>query len=191
VEGISVKSAGSSQGACGQRPQPTGDHRDFLIVQVASAPAEQYSVLIIHAFSFHHFGSVERAQALQKEVSPDGLYVGAAFAHESISVRAARGRGGTKGGGTYSAIDEFDFLLTQGTSAPAKQYSVLIIHCFFSFRYWGQLIGPSSVNGVARPRLGAAERLTPSLTDVLIAIWRRRAGAERKSNKPTIYDLGF
>jgi hypothetical protein len=141
--------------------------------------------------SFHHFGSVGRAQNSREVFTANCLYVGAAFAHESISVRAACGRGGTKGGGTYSSADELDFLLTQGTSAPAKQYSVLIIHCFFSFRYWGQLIGPSSVSGVARPRLSAAERSTPSLTDVLISIRRRRAGAERKSNKPTIYDLGF
>jgi hypothetical protein len=39
VEGISVESAGCSQGACGQSPEPTGYHRDFLLIQITSALA--------------------------------------------------------------------------------------------------------------------------------------------------------
>lgn len=39
VEGISVKSAGCSQCACGQRPEPTGYHRDFMFIQITSALA--------------------------------------------------------------------------------------------------------------------------------------------------------
>jgi len=50
VEGISVESAGCSQRACGQRPEPTGYHRDFLVIQGTSALAKQYSVQVIHTF---------------------------------------------------------------------------------------------------------------------------------------------
>src|SRR6478672_10723644 len=101
---------------------------------------------MVHVFSFHHFGSVERAQAGQKKSSRrDWLYIGAALAHESISVRAGvfRSRGGAKGCGTYSATDVLDFLLTQGTSASAKQYSVQVIHTFISFGDFGPSDGPS------------------------------------------------
>jgi hypothetical protein len=53
-EGISIESAGCSQGACGQRPEPTGYHCDFVLIQITSALAEQYSVLVIHVVSFRH-----------------------------------------------------------------------------------------------------------------------------------------
>ena len=39
VEGISVESAGCSQGACGQGPEATGYHLDFLLIQITSALA--------------------------------------------------------------------------------------------------------------------------------------------------------
>jgi hypothetical protein len=39
VEDITVESAGCSQGACGQRPEPTGHHRDFMLIQITSALA--------------------------------------------------------------------------------------------------------------------------------------------------------
>jgi hypothetical protein len=87
-------------------------------------------------FSFHHFGSIERAQILQKKSSwRKCLYVGAALAEEGISVRPglSRSRGGAKGCGTYPSTNVLDFLFTQGTSASAKQYSVLIIHVFSPF----------------------------------------------------------
>jgi hypothetical protein len=37
VEGISVESAGRSQGACGQRPEPAAYLRDFVLIQITSA----------------------------------------------------------------------------------------------------------------------------------------------------------
>jgi len=50
VEGISVESAGRGQGACCQRPEPTGYHRDFLVIQITSSLADQHSVLVLHAY---------------------------------------------------------------------------------------------------------------------------------------------
>ena len=55
VEQISIESAGCSQGASGQRPEPTGYHCDFVLIQVTSTLAEQYSVLVIHVVSFRHW----------------------------------------------------------------------------------------------------------------------------------------
>jgi hypothetical protein len=81
-------------------------------------------------------------KALQKEVfTREWLYIGAALAVESISVcaGASRSRGGAKSCGTYSSTDVLDFLLTQGTSASAKQYSVQVIHIFVSFRHFGSV----------------------------------------------------
>src|SRR5690349_17861944 len=43
VEGISVERAGCSQSTCGQRPEPTGYHRDFMLIQITSALASQHS----------------------------------------------------------------------------------------------------------------------------------------------------
>jgi len=39
VEGISVESAGCSQGACGQRPEPAAYLHDFMLIQITSALA--------------------------------------------------------------------------------------------------------------------------------------------------------
>src|SRR5690349_17786196 len=55
VEEISIESAGCSQGACGQRPEPTGHHCDFVLIQITSTLAKQYSVLVIHVVSFRHW----------------------------------------------------------------------------------------------------------------------------------------
>jgi hypothetical protein len=55
VEGISIESAGCSQGACGQRPEPTRYHCDFVLIQITSTLAEQYSVLVIHVVSFRQW----------------------------------------------------------------------------------------------------------------------------------------
>jgi hypothetical protein len=51
-----------------------------------------------------------------------------------------------------------DFLLTQGTSASAKQYSVQIIHTFISFRDFGPINGHSFAKERSAA-LGAAERV--------------------------------
>src|SRR6478672_8445773 len=136
---------------------------------------------MVHVFSFHHFGSVERAQAGQKKSSRrDWLYIGAALAHESISVRAGvfRSRGGAKGCGTYSSTYVLDFLLSQGTSASAKQYSVQVIHIFISFHD----SGPHRRPKLCRRAFGYAgrsrTRLTADFTNVLISIRRGRRAAE-------------
>ena len=86
------------------------------------------------------------------------LYIGAALAVESISVRSgiSRSRGGAKGRGTYSSTDVLDFLLTQGASASAKQNSVQVIHTFISFRDFGPIDGPSFAKELSAAP-GAAE----------------------------------
>ena len=53
---ISVNGAGRSHAAFGRRPEAAAYLLDFLTSQIASAPASQHSVLIIHGgFSFHHW----------------------------------------------------------------------------------------------------------------------------------------
>jgi len=59
---ISIKGAGRSQGAFGRRPETAAYLLDFLLIQVTSTPAGQYSVLIIHVFLLGLLGSVERAR---------------------------------------------------------------------------------------------------------------------------------
>jgi len=46
-----IELADCNQCACGQRPEPAAYLLDFLLVQVTSTLANQYSVLVIHAFS--------------------------------------------------------------------------------------------------------------------------------------------
>jgi len=143
---ISIDFAGRSHAAFGRRLEATAYLLDFLARQITSASANQHSVLVIHGVSPFIIGSVERARVRQKQsLRRECLYIGAALAHESISVRAGvfRSRGGAKGCGTYSATDVLDFLLTQGTSALAKQYSVQVIHTFISFGDFGPSDGPS------------------------------------------------
>jgi hypothetical protein len=100
-------------------------------------------------FSFHHLGPLSGPKLFKKKFScRDCLYIGAAFAEESISVRAgiSRSRGGAKGCGTYSSTDVLDFLLTQGTSASAKQYPVQVIHVFLLSLLLSPLSGPKASN---------------------------------------------
>jgi hypothetical protein len=139
-------------------------------------------------------GPVERARVRQKKfLRRDWLYIGAAFAVKSIAVRAGvfRSRRGAKGRGTYSSTDVLDFLLTQGTSALAKQYSVQVIHLSISFRGHGPIDRP----GFARERWAALTRsrtrLTADLSDVLISIRRRRGSAEGESSKASVDEVGF
>jgi hypothetical protein len=68
VEGISIESAGGSQGACGQSPESTGYHRDFLLIQITSAPPNQYSVLVIHFFPFIKLGPLSGPKLVKKSL---------------------------------------------------------------------------------------------------------------------------
>jgi hypothetical protein len=125
---ISIDFAGRCYAAFGCRLEAAAYLLDFLSGQITSASANQYSVLIIHAFSPFIIGSVDGPKLVR-------LYIGATLAEESISVRAGirLSRCGAKGCGTYSSTDVLDFLLSQGTSASAKQYSVLVIHILSAF----------------------------------------------------------
>jgi hypothetical protein len=191
---ISIDGAGCSHAAFGRRPEPAAYLLDFLLSHVTSAPANQYSVLIIHAYSPFVVGPVERARVRQKKfLRREWLYVGAAFAVESVAVRAGvfRSRGGAKGCGTYSSTDVLDFLLTQGTSALAKQYSVQVIHASISFRDFGPIDGPSFAKQRWAALTRSRTRLTTDLADVLISIRRRRGSAEGQSSKASIDEVGF
>jgi hypothetical protein len=59
------------------------------------------------------------------------------------------------------------------------------------FRDFGQIDGPSLTKELSAALKRSRTRLAASLTDVLISIWRWRAGAERKSNKASINKGGF
>jgi hypothetical protein len=129
-EGISVKSAGCSQGACGQRRDSTGYHGDFMLIQITSTLANQYSVLVIHAVSFRHWGPLSGPN-LVKEV----LLIGAAaLAVESISIESAGCSQRACGQRPEPTGYHCYFVLIQITSALAEQYSVLVIHVV-SFRH--------------------------------------------------------
>jgi hypothetical protein len=190
---ISVNCAGCGHAAFGRRSEPAAYLLHFLFGQVTSAPAHQYSVLVIHGYSPFIFGSVARAQNASKEVfTAEGLYIGAAFAVESISIRAgvSRSWGGAKGCGTYSSTDVLDFLLAQGTSASAEQYSIQVIHLLSPF----VILGLSMAHAFAkelRLRRAQPKCLTAELANVLISIRRRRAGAEGESSKSSIDDFRF
>jgi hypothetical protein len=134
VEGISVESAGCSQGACGQRREPTGYHRDFPLIQITSTLTDQYSVLVIHAVSFRSLGPLSGPNLFKRvggagkdaawsrltafvEISIDG----AGCCHAAFCRRPE------------PAAYLLDFLLSHVTGAPANQYSVLVIHVFSPF----------------------------------------------------------
>jgi hypothetical protein len=134
VGAFAVEYAYRNQGACGQRPEPAAYLHDFLLIQVTSTLANQYSVLVIHAFSPFVIGSVERAQALQKRKR---LMILAALAEEGISVKSAGCSQGACGQRRDSTGYHGDFLLIQITSTLAEQYSVLVIHVV-SFRHWAR-----------------------------------------------------
>jgi len=114
--------ADCNQCACGQRPEPAAYLLDFLLVQVTSTLANQYSVLVIHAFSPFVIVPVERAQALQEKSSRQKrLLIGtAALAVESISVEGAGWSHAAFGRGPQSAGYLHDFVLVQVTRAPAS-----------------------------------------------------------------------
>jgi hypothetical protein len=50
IGAFAVEYAYRNKGACGQRPETAAYLLNFLFIQVTSALANQYSVLVIHAF---------------------------------------------------------------------------------------------------------------------------------------------
>jgi len=65
---ISIDGAGCSHAAFGRRPEAATYLLDFLASQITSAPASQYSVLVIHVLSPFVVAPVERAQSLQESL---------------------------------------------------------------------------------------------------------------------------
>jgi hypothetical protein len=51
IGAFTVEYAYGNQSACGQRSEPAAYLLDFLLIQVTSTLANQYSVLFIHVFS--------------------------------------------------------------------------------------------------------------------------------------------
>jgi hypothetical protein len=67
VRAFAVEYAYGNQGACGQRSKTAAYLFNFLLVQITSTLANQYSVLVIHVFSpFIILGPFKRAQTRQK-----------------------------------------------------------------------------------------------------------------------------
>jgi hypothetical protein len=128
--------ADCNQSACGQRQEPAAYLLDFVLIQITSTLANQYSVLIIHVFSPFVIGPVERAQPRQKKsLRRKRLLIGAAtLAVEGISIESAGRSQGACGQRPEPTGYHCDFVLIQITSTLTEQYSVLVIHVV-SFRH--------------------------------------------------------
>jgi hypothetical protein len=101
--------------------------------------------------SFHHFGSVERSQALQKclaALARSRTRLAANFTNVLIPIR--RRRVGAKRQSPKASIDEVGFRGRQLASTPANQYSVLVIHVFLLSLFQVRSSGPKSL----KSRLG-------------------------------------
>lgn len=113
--------------------------------QVTSAPAHQYSVLVIHAFSPFIIGSVERTGSRQESlfgcIERSRTRLAAEFANMLVSVR--RRSGGAEGKSSKSCIYDFRFCRCQFASTPANQHSVLVIH-IYPFIIWVRWSGPKA-----------------------------------------------
>jgi hypothetical protein len=154
IGAFAIEYAYCNQGACGQRPETAAYLLDFLLIQITSTLANQYSVLVIHAFSPFVVGSVERKSSRRKRL----LIGAAALAVEGISVGSAGCSHGACGQRPEPTGYHLDFLLIQITSAPASQHSVLIIHNFL-LSLLSPLSGPKLFKGVCSAAPGAAERV--------------------------------
>jgi hypothetical protein len=145
VEEISVESAGRSQGACGQRPEPTGHHLDFLLIQITSSLADQHSVLVIHAYLLSSFlGPLERAQSSSRKFPGSAERCRTRLAAEltDVLVSIRRRKGGADWKSNKAPIDEVGFRGRQLASATANQNSVLVIHAYFLLLFLGRLRRP-------------------------------------------------
>jgi hypothetical protein len=69
---ISINGAGCSQAAFGRRPESATHLLYFLFRQVTSAPAGQYSVLIIHGVSPFTLGPSSGPSSLKEVFTADG-----------------------------------------------------------------------------------------------------------------------
>jgi hypothetical protein len=133
--------ADCNQGARGQRPEPAAYLHNFVLIQITSTLANQYSVLIIHVFSPFVIAPVQRAQSRQKKsLRRECLYVAAALA-VGISVGGAGESQGAFGRSPEAAGYLHYFVFVQVTSALASQHSVLIIHTFLLSSF-GSVNGP-------------------------------------------------
>ena len=77
------------------------------------------------------------AQALQMSIGYAGrsrTRLTADFTNVLISIR--RGTAAAQGKCSKASIDEVSFRGRQLTSAPADQYSFIVIHVWFSFHHW-------------------------------------------------------
>ena len=106
----------------------------FLSTQVTSAPANQYSVQVIHVLSPFVVGPVEPAQSSARESLFSGAFrrsrkrLTAHLADVLISIR--RRRIGAARKSNKASVDHLGFRGRQLASAPANQYSVLVFHVF-------------------------------------------------------------
>src|SRR6476659_3532096 len=93
------------------------------------------------------------------------------------------------------ALHGIHFLFREFTSADATEYAIVLVHSclLFALCYTSVIAGPlnKEARQMKRNRPARAIRLTAKFTDVLISIRRRRGGAERKSPKSSIDEIGF
>jgi hypothetical protein len=147
--------------------------------------------VVIHVFSpFIILGPLSEPKLLKNLHDRTAIDRGCRTRVECIAVRTSlsRSRSGTKGCRAYSSGHVLDFLLTQGTGASAKQYSVRITHIF------SLVIGPAARAQALQEICSAAfkrnrMRLTADLAYVLISIRRGSGGAEGESDEPSIDEV--
>jgi hypothetical protein len=125
------------------------DLLDFLRIQLTSALAIQYSVLVIHVFfSFCCFGAFKGSKLVKRDLPGRPIKGGPlklAFTDEVISVAAKIRVPGACSKGAQASGNALGLFPVQFTSTLANQHSVLVIHTFLLFSsFWVRWTGPSS-----------------------------------------------
>jgi len=93
------------------------------------------------------------------------------------------------------ARDGFHFLWAELASAPAGEYSVVLIHdftpCWF-FEHRPETGGFTQESEIHRTSQARRRRaLTADFSDAVISVRAGRVGADGKRNKPSIDEIGF
>jgi hypothetical protein len=125
--------------------EASADLLDFLRIQLTSALATQYSVLVIHVFVLSLFWCIQLVKRDLLGRPRKAARLKLALTDEMISVAAKIRVPGARGKGAHASGDALGFLPVQFASTLANQHSVLVIHAFSPFSsFWVRLDGPSS-----------------------------------------------
>jgi hypothetical protein len=126
-------------------------------------------------------GPVERAQSLQESWFGDAGNRAAknrSAALVEISIDCAGRSHAAFGRCAEAAAYLLDLLLSHVTSAPAKQYSVLVIHTVLLSSFWVPLVGPKAIQEKSLRRIGYTSaphslmKVSPSAPFVAEAVQR-------------------